>query len=200
MIEGKNQWASKYLVDPEDRIEVEIWIDSGTDGNLKTLPSVCMFKQGKQPCMGDPMEPCHGKYDRCNHHDRDMCTDEAGRLKFIAKEQEAPLPPTVHREWARFARETWAIRSFIESKSFRFDPATQQRVYDMHRYQQLTVQCLLKEWSLGQYDPLLVIQSGQAPDIPFMVIPEDQMKRIATVEHEIMRAFLDGFASAGRGE
>jgi len=184
---------SKYRVDPSERIKVDVWIDHGIDDNFKVLSSYCIFTQGKQPCFGNSLEPCRGRYDLCNNNTKDLCTDEVGKLKFLSKKEDKPELNHIKVEWAKFARETWAIRSYLEAHSFKFDPETQTRVFDSHRQQILTIRCLLKEWSIGAYDPELVIQHCEVPGMPFTMIQEEQMKRIFELDGELMKAFIDGY-------
>jgi len=188
---------SKYRVDPDDRIDVEIWIEIEED-NFKVLSSSCVFMQGKNPCNGDPTQPCGRKYEDCNNYSKDLCTDEVGRIKFFAKQEEKQIPKNFKKEWAKFARESWAVRSYIEANSFKTDKNTQERVFDAHRQQFLIVQCLLKEWSLGVDDEQLVIQHCSMPGLPFTMIQEDQMKRISEVSGEVMRALIEGFIKKSR--
>jgi len=188
---------SKYRVNSDDRIDVDIWIDVEED-NFRVLSSNCIFTQGKNPCIGDPTQPCRKSYSRCNNHKKDLCTDEIGRLKFFAKKQETKLPENLKKEWAKFGRETWAVRSYIEAHSFKIDRDTQERVFDAHRQQFLIIQCLLKEWSLGEEDGELVIQHCAMPGLPFTMIQEDQMKRISEINGEVMRAFIEGFIKKSR--
>ena len=196
----KEKIISKYKVDPDDRITVKVWIDHGEDNGFRVLSSNCVFTQGKSPCMGSPLEPCRKKYEFCNNHTKDLCTDELGKLKFVLKRDEKDVESLKHirPEWAKFARETWAIRSYIESHSYKFDQDTQTRVFDSHRQQILTIRCLLKEWSLGTYDSELSIQHCEVPGMPFTMVQEDQMKRIFQIDGELMRAFIDGYYKISR--
>jgi len=187
-------FKSKYRVDPDDRIEVEIWIDTGKDGDqVKVLPSYCYFTQGTSPCLGDVLKPCHSSYKLCNHHTKDLCTDELGKLQFMAKSKNQELPKNIVREWAKFGRETWGIKSYIETNSIRVNPANQQREYDAHRQQQLMIMCLLREWSLGKYDPELEIRHCVQDTLPFTMMQKEQFDKISQVSGDIMKAFIDGY-------
>jgi hypothetical protein len=132
-------------------------------------------------------------YSKCNHHTKDLCTDEIGKLQVIAKREDGSLPSSVRREWAKFGRENWAIRSYIEANSVKLDPTTQSRVFDIHRQQQLVVRCLLREWSLGEYDPELVIKHCEMPNLPFTMIQDEQFKRITEVDGDVIKAFIEGY-------
>lgn len=197
------KWSSRIQVDPNDRVPVEIYIDTGADGeDFRVLSSSCIFTQGKQPCMGDPTQRCFGRYELCNNPTKGLCTDEVGRIRLYAKTSDVKLPSSIRTEWAKFSRMDWATRTFIDSQSYRFDPNRQERIFDAHRNQMLMVQCLLKEWSLGELDEQLVIQHGPAPThlgVSFTMIPDDQMRRIQRVDSEIMKAFLDGYVDKTRG-
>lgn len=190
---GKEQERkiSRYRVHPEDRVLVEIWIDN-TNDDLRILRSGCIFTQGTAPCSGNPLNPCHSQYKFCNNSSKSLCTDETGMLKYQHGEEE--FKKRYKREWAYFSRETWAIRSYIDSKSVVFDPMTNQRIFDIHRKQQLTLRCLLKSWSLGKYDDELAIRLITVPELSFSLIQEEQIKIIGEIDPNIIESFLNGYA------
>lgn len=188
-----------YRINPADRITVNVFTQT-VEGGWKILPSVCLLKQGKSPCSGNPLHPCGQKFSGCNAKEKSVCMDEVGRLEKLGK-----LPGNIKMEWAKFARESWSIKSFVRAQSFKFDDKTQQFVFDEARLQQLTIKFLLKEWSLGLYDSELVIQDGVVPGLQFIPgvpargISDEQMARIADIDGDLMDAFLAGYKNSSRG-
>lgn len=198
---------SKYFVDPKDPnslIRVEIRVDC-TGEDFRVIPDSCVFSQGIGDCNGNPLVPCHGKYERCNNHTKELCTDEYGRLNFVAKEREeqgqnnSTLPNGIVTEWALFSRENYGIRSYIHSMSSRIDKETNKRVFDQYRYDQYCIKALLKQWSLGDIRPELNIQPVQIPEVTFTVISDDQMRSINRIAGDIIDAFLSKFRKAVSG-
>ena len=193
---------SKFYVDPKDQnssVLVEIWVDWDANDEFRIIGDRCEFAQGIEPCNGNPLAPCRGKYELCNHHTKDLCTDEVGRLNFIAKqrteagEQNASFPSTITKEWARFSRETYGARSYISAMSYRIDNTSQKRVFDSFRHDQYTIKALLKSWSLADIRTELAIQPVDDPSLPFSVISNDQMKSVNKLAGPILSAFLLGY-------
>lgn len=192
---------SKYYIDPKDPdrfVTVEVFVDWSGD-EPRILNSVCDYSQGDSPCKGNPLIPCNNNYEKCNHYNKSICTDELGKLKFYAKEQEKidginpGLPKSIVKEWAKFERRTYGARSYIDSQSYRIDHTTQNRVYDSFRNRQYTIKALLKSWSLGDIDPDLVLQPIQMEGVPFTTISNDQMRIINRVDDALLESFIKGY-------
>lgn len=203
MHEDKGRIMSKYYIDPKNPdslVTVKIYVQWSDDGNFLILPSRCRWNQGDSPCTGNPLKPCLGTYEKCNAHTQDVCTDVVGKMQFIAKDNhkfgdgKAIFPPdNVTIEEARFARETYSMRSYINSMSRRMDKTTQTMVWDQFRYEQNTIQVLLKEWTLGRLDSSLNIMPVQPPNMPFTMIGKESMKVINRVASDVVQGFLDEY-------
>jgi len=194
---------SKYYIDPRDPaslITVELHVQWDDDGNFKVIPSRCHWTQGTSPCTSNMSKPCDGRYAKCDSHSKDMCTDSIGKMEFIAKDNHkfgdasVVFPPeNITVEWAKFARETYAMRSYINSMSRRMDKTTQTMVWDQFRYDQNIIQVLLKDWSLSRLDPSLAISPRNRPNFSFTMITKEDMIMLNRVSNDIMQGFIDGY-------
>lgn len=203
MHEDKGRIMSKYYIDPKNPdsyVTTKIYVQWDDNGDFKVLPSRCRWNQGDSPCTGNPLKPCQGSYLKCNAHSKEVCTDVIGKMQFLHKENHdhedatAVFPPkNVTVEMAKFARETYAMRSYINTMSRRMDKTTQTMVWDQFRYEQKTLQVLLKDWTLGRLDPSLIIMPVQPPGMPFTMISKESMKTINRVSSDIIQAFIDEY-------
>ena len=180
---------SKYLIDPKDRIEVSIFID--TSRNNKVLRNSCLLTQGRSPCRGNLNQPCFQRYANCNDEMKEIiCMDDCGKLG-------ENLPKEVIKETASWAKETWAISQAIEKESIIVNQMNGERSIDMSRLIQNKIKYLLRDWSLSKSDSelkIILIKSGK-----FDIIRQDVLDKIFEIEPNIINSLYAEYIKQAMG-
>jgi len=161
--------ARSYKIKPDQLEEVHIFVDT-RNGAFNVLHDIDLYKR----IVGD--------------------SDERVRL-FCFDESLYPdgLPEGIYKETARFAPTSFAVSEEIDNESLKYENDDSGTIrIDMTKRTNLRIKYLLREWTLSEAEPSLMLRIYKRPDGRAQLDNES----IALVNNEVHPKLIKGFMEA----
>jgi len=179
---------TKYYANPEELIEVQIYIDTKTN---RIVPDRCVFTQGIKPCDGSVLQPCNNTYNNCNAKNKSICTDVMGSY-------DGKLPENIITESSWWSNEAWGLSNYIESQSYSVNARGEKEI-DVYKFLNNKIRYLLKKWTLSDKYTELNIITKSIPNTQFTEIIESSLQKVISVRADILNNFYDKYIRMVRG-
>lgn len=112
------------------------------------------------------------------------------------KDLSEPLDSNIRKEITKWKVEDWATRAYIDAQSAKQQPDGSFTI-DFNKHTDCFIQCLLREWTLGDIDPQLKITIIDRGDV--QVINPETMKHVRRLPANIMTSLINKAMNKIRG-
>ena len=115
-----------------------------------------------------------------------VLTEEESKA-FDGKE----LPPNVFAGTTHWRRPSWSLATLITANSYVELPDGSQR-FDVTKWAQARVRCLLLDWDLKDDDPSLALEKVKPPEAPTIeLLSDNALRTIGRIDTVLFEAFYN---------
>lgn len=101
------------------------------------------------------------------------------------------LPPNVFAGTTFWRRPSWSLATLITANSYKELPDGSQR-FDVTKWAQARVRCLLVDWDLKDDDPSLALEKVKPPEAPTVeMLSDNALRTIGRIDTALFEAFYD---------